>query len=300
MPRAALDTVSQNRLPPLLKALDRLVAGKSLAPEAVDLLRSCQLHAALARYYELAFAQGGGLIKAAGAARAWRSAGRPRDALRVLDNVDVVSLESDERGMVFTIFAAALADLRELSVARRLAEEAVQCNRFWSDHPQRVLARIAGFEGLVGEASARWAQAEHIKAYRMSDRSGAKDGGFAGPHQDTALYAMYKTGTEKRKGRGRKWYQSYLDSPAWAQRRRVALDLSGHACERCGLGGLLHVHHINYDRVGVELPSDLEALCPDCHHREHAVELSALRQLRDFLGDARMAGSKRCQPASPA
>ncbi len=300
IPRAALDGISQDRLSPLVNALDRLVAGKSLAPEAVALLRSFQLHTALARYYESGYARGGSLGKAAGAVRAWRLAGRPRDALRVLMTVNLASLEPYERGRVFTNFAATLVDLRELSVARRIAEEAVRCNRSWSDHPQRVLARIARYEGLVGEASARSAQARHIEAYRMSDRLDAEGSGLAGPSHDAALYSTYKTGTEKPKRLGRTWYESYLRTPEWAQRRLRALDLSGHACERCGSGGLLHVHHVTYARVGMELPSDLEALCPTCHEREHAVELSARGQLRDLLGDASMAGSARCQPASIA
>lgn len=71
-------------------------------------------------------------------------------------------------------------------------------------------------------------------------------------------------------------YRKYIASEAWMQRRKVFL--SAHPeCERCGVSREmaarvydqdLHVHHRNYQRVGAELDSDMEALCRRCHEIE--------------------------------
>jgi hypothetical protein len=71
-------------------------------------------------------------------------------------------------------------------------------------------------------------------------------------------------------------YRSYVASEAWLQRRKQFL-WNHSACERCGIsreaaiaayGQDLHVHHKNYQHVGCESDSDLEALCRRCHEIE--------------------------------
>lgn len=71
-------------------------------------------------------------------------------------------------------------------------------------------------------------------------------------------------------------YRQYIASEAWQQRRKLFL-WSHQSCNRCGIGHQaaieaydqgLHVHHQNYERVGCELDSDLEALCRRCHEIE--------------------------------
>ena len=279
----------------VLRALARLAAGKALSPEATNLLHAWQLHAAVAIGYELIYSQDGGLTRAISAARAGRAASRPRDALRVFRDVDVTLLDPHDKAMVLTPIAAAFADLRELAAARPLAEEAVRCNRFWSDHPHRVLARIAGYQGRSREAEVRWAQAEHVEAFRESDRSALDNLGFDGPPTDAPLFAGYEDAVATGRVRSKRWYAEYLSSSEWMVRRAEARRLAHDMCERCGQLGLLHVHHTTYRRVGKELPTDLEVLCPACHTSEHDVENKALEKLRLFASDAQIIGDQRCQ-----
>ncbi len=64
-------------------------------------------------------------------------------------------------------------------------------------------------------------------------------------------------------------YRDYLQTPEWAERRRGALRRADHACQTCGAGGRLHVHHRTYERRGEEPPDDLIVLCEDCHLAVH-------------------------------
>jgi len=63
-------------------------------------------------------------------------------------------------------------------------------------------------------------------------------------------------------------YMSYLRSPEWAERRRAAIARAGGRCQRCPITFGLEVHHLNYDRLGNELPDDLLVVCSDCHQGE--------------------------------
>jgi cytochrome c553 len=67
-------------------------------------------------------------------------------------------------------------------------------------------------------------------------------------------------------------YKDYLQSPEWQERRRQALLAAGGKCQVCNQGQALHVHHRTYDRRGMELPSDLTALCEKCHGKHHGKE----------------------------
>jgi 5-methylcytosine-specific restriction endonuclease McrA len=65
-------------------------------------------------------------------------------------------------------------------------------------------------------------------------------------------------------------YTAYMQSPAWQARRRAALNAAGWCCEQCGMPRelvRLQVHHRTYERLGAELPSDLQVLCRPCHER---------------------------------
>lgn len=73
----------------------------------------------------------------------------------------------------------------------------------------------------------------------------------------------------------RKWtgdYASYLLSPGWRRTRDAALRRAGWTCNRCPARKRLEVHHRTYDRLGCELPADLEVLCADCHGNHHYAE----------------------------
>jgi hypothetical protein len=64
-------------------------------------------------------------------------------------------------------------------------------------------------------------------------------------------------------------YGGYLQSAAWQQRRREAIQLAGGRCQVCNSSGALEVHHRTYERVGREVPGDLTVLCRECHARFH-------------------------------
>jgi hypothetical protein len=75
----------------------------------------------------------------------------------------------------------------------------------------------------------------------------------------------------RRGGRGGRHslvYETYLQSPQWAQRRQRTLLLAGGACQRCGTHAT-DAHHTTYARLGHERDGDLEALCGGCHRAAH-------------------------------
>src|SRR5690349_716448 len=72
-------------------------------------------------------------------------------------------------------------------------------------------------------------------------------------------------------------YRNYIASEAWQNRRRTFL-LEYDECRECGIPRWLavmvydqdlNVDHLNYQRVGCELDSDLQSLCKRCHEVKH-------------------------------
>lgn len=73
-------------------------------------------------------------------------------------------------------------------------------------------------------------------------------------------------------------YKTYMGSAAWAKKKLEAINRAHCRCNRCGSWYYLEVHHKTYDRLGDELPSDLEVLCKSCHviaDGERAAQTSA-------------------------
>ena len=69
---------------------------------------------------------------------------------------------------------------------------------------------------------------------------------------------------------GYRTYAEYIaESPWWRRVREDALDRANRRCQLCAAQGFLNVHHNNYDRIGRERPSDVIALCRDCHAQHH-------------------------------
>lgn len=66
-------------------------------------------------------------------------------------------------------------------------------------------------------------------------------------------------------------YNEYLRSKSWYEKRNEALKLSGLKCVMCGAKHPLHVHHLNYEKIGFEDQADLVVLCGDCHRKQHGV-----------------------------
>jgi HNH endonuclease len=68
-------------------------------------------------------------------------------------------------------------------------------------------------------------------------------------------------------------YAEYLQSSWWRARRNDALRAASYRCHRCESKRELQVHHLTYERLGAELPDDLEVLCRGCHLGEHSLEI---------------------------
>jgi 5-methylcytosine-specific restriction endonuclease McrA len=60
----------------------------------------------------------------------------------------------------------------------------------------------------------------------------------------------------------------YWPTIPWVTRLMVRRRAKGR-CEDCGQVGWNELHHLHYQSLGMELPSDLIALCNNCHHRRH-------------------------------
>jgi hypothetical protein len=64
-------------------------------------------------------------------------------------------------------------------------------------------------------------------------------------------------------------YGEYLNSEAWAKRRKLVLNRARGTCEGCGEAAATEVHHTSYEHVGNEFLFELVALCEPCHDRFH-------------------------------
>lgn len=93
----------------------------------------------------------------------------------------------------------------------------------------------------------------------------------------------------------RETYNAYMQSFKW-KGKRMRLIAERGKCERCGRRGKLELHHKTYERLGEELDSDLEVLCPGCHRKaDREREEESASRAADALYDARLDGwaSKR-------
>jgi hypothetical protein len=60
-------------------------------------------------------------------------------------------------------------------------------------------------------------------------------------------------------------YEEYINSDAWAERRRSYFDKHPRRCTICKTTRRIHLHHVSYERMGQEPDGDLVALC-EFHH----------------------------------
>jgi 5-methylcytosine-specific restriction endonuclease McrA len=86
-------------------------------------------------------------------------------------------------------------------------------------------------------------------------------------------------------------YAEYLQSSWWRARRNDALRAASYRCQRCESKRDLEVHHLTYERLGAELPGDLDVLCRGCHLGEHSLETRTfvslyMRVLSDIIRKA--------------
>jgi hypothetical protein len=75
------------------------------------------------------------------------------------------------------------------------------------------------------------------------------------------------------------WYNTYLQSEAWAHRRSLVLERCGGYCEGCQERAATVVHHTTYSHAGHELLFQLVGLCAPCHQEVHPD-----KDLSDSLG----------------
>ena len=64
------------------------------------------------------------------------------------------------------------------------------------------------------------------------------------------------------------WYAAYTSSRYWKDLRDGVIR-TRKCCELCGDNDRLTVHHQTYERLGRELPADLQLLCFKCHRGVH-------------------------------
>lgn len=84
-------------------------------------------------------------------------------------------------------------------------------------------------------------------------------------------------------------YNLYMASPFWLVKRAICLSAENHRCASCEKRGRLTVHHITYERMFRELPSDLMALCWKCHKKAESFSKGkkprpTRDEILDFLG----------------
>lgn len=61
-------------------------------------------------------------------------------------------------------------------------------------------------------------------------------------------------------------YIEYMRSPRWQKKRQTVFNYYGKRCYACRTTkGHIHVHHLDYSRLGNERLQDLMPLCADCH-----------------------------------
>lgn len=91
--------------------------------------------------------------------------------------------------------------------------------------------------------------------------------------------AYYESARQDESEQWWRWYNAYLESPQWQEKRARVLERDGHLCRAaysaCGSRRASQAHHLTYKHVGDEPLFDLIAVCAACH--EHITELDRIR-----------------------
>lgn len=61
------------------------------------------------------------------------------------------------------------------------------------------------------------------------------------------------------------WYNDYLCSDEWYEKRQAVLKRDGYLCQGCRKQRASEVHHLSYEHVGEEYIFELVSLCTECH-----------------------------------
>ena len=77
-------------------------------------------------------------------------------------------------------------------------------------------------------------------------------------------------------------YQEYLKSGEWKHKKSQKLKQANFKCDGCNESkGAMEVHHLTYDRIGMELFTDLAVYCHECHQVAH--KLSTQTEWNKYL-----------------
>lgn len=72
---------------------------------------------------------------------------------------------------------------------------------------------------------------------------------------------------------GKDWYYNvYLPSDHWQERRLKALKKADYTCQCCSSKKDLQVHHLTYKNVWREKDEDLKVVCRSCHKKIHNIK----------------------------
>lgn len=63
------------------------------------------------------------------------------------------------------------------------------------------------------------------------------------------------------------WYNDYLCSDEWYEKRQAVLKRDGYLCQGCRIHRASEVHHLSYEHVGDEYMFELVSLCSECHRK---------------------------------
>ena len=66
-------------------------------------------------------------------------------------------------------------------------------------------------------------------------------------------------------------YKLYLNSKEWFSVKQNLFKLRGKKCEMCNSTDDIQVHHLHYDNIYMELPTDLLVVCKTCHRDIHGL-----------------------------
>ena len=93
-------------------------------------------------------------------------------------------------------------------------------------------------------------------------------------HELKTEIVRYKSEVERKEEKSEfdSWYNNYLNSPEWYEKRALVLKRCHYICEGCNKAKATVVHHLNYKNVGNEFLFELVGLCRKCHERYHNVE----------------------------
>lgn len=103
--------------------------------------------------------------------------------------------------------------------------------------------------------------------------------GFLPGFEDPELIAVERRFSDE--------YLALLKSPRWIYEVCPRIKArAGRYCERCECRtDIFEVHHLNYDRLGRERDSDLQAVCPACHPIADEERRAAFRRKAEMALD---------------